>query len=75
MKENAITEVKDAFNGLLTDAKDLLGFIHDTVEPDYSSFVDVAQQYGNDAETITQTYHVHPGRCNLLCRSRGICFA
>lgn len=53
--QKTITEVKDAFNGLLTDAKDLLGFIHDTVEPDYSSFVDVAQQYGNDAETISES--------------------
>lgn len=47
-----ISDVKTAFGGLAEDAKDLLGFVQDTVAPDYSSFVEVAEQYGKDAEAI-----------------------
>ncbi len=50
-----IADVKTAFNGLASDAKDLLGFVQNTVAPDYSSFVEVAEQYGRDAESIDET--------------------
>lgn len=50
--QDTIHDVKGAFDSLANDAKDLLVFVQDTVAPDYSNFVDVAQQYGNDAEAI-----------------------
>lgn len=53
--QSTISEVKSAFSGLVDDAKDLLEFVQDTVAPDYSNFVKVAEQYGNDAKSIDQT--------------------
>jgi len=50
-----IADVKDAFAGLEKNASDLLGFIQDTVSPDYRKFVEVAEQYGNDATSIDES--------------------
>lgn len=47
-----IAEVKNAFDGLEKEAEGMLGFMKDTVAPDYRSFVEVAEQYGTDAERI-----------------------
>lgn len=51
--QQTISEVQDAFGSLAENANVLLGFVSDTVTPDYRSFVDVAAQYGQDAEDIT----------------------
>lgn len=53
--QNTIADVKHAFTGLARDAQDLLGFVQDTVAPDYSDFVKVAEQYGNDAQSIDES--------------------
>mgnify|MGYP002715350444 CR=1 FL=1 len=52
--KGTITQVQDAFQGLLNDATSMLTFVTDTVEPDYSTFVDVAKQYGADASSIEE---------------------
>lgn len=51
--QQTISEVQAAFGSLAENANVLLGFVSDTVTPDYRSFVDVAAQYGQDAEDIT----------------------
>ena len=53
--KTTIDEVKIAFSGIANDASALLGFVQDTVAPDYSNFVEVAEQYGRDAEAIDET--------------------
>lgn len=53
--QSTIGEVQSAFNGLLKDAEGMLGFVRDTVAPDYSHFVGVGEQYGQDAETFDQS--------------------
>lgn len=53
--QNTITDVKHAFTGLAKDAQDMLGFVQNTVAPDYSNFVKVAEQYGNDAQSIDES--------------------
>ena len=53
--KTTIDEVKLAFSGIANDASALLGFVQDTVAPDYSNFVEVAEQYGRDAEAIDET--------------------
>lgn len=50
-----ISDVKEAFNGLETNASELLGFVQDTVSPDYQKFVEVARQYGEDATSIDES--------------------
>ena len=50
--QKTIRDVQQAFNELTEDANELLRFLTDTVAPDYSKFVDVAEQYGRDAESI-----------------------
>lgn len=50
--KETIVEVQDAFDNLAKDSNSMLEFINDTVAPDYNTFVDVANQYGNDAKTI-----------------------
>ena len=56
---NAVSEIKDttgdiqeAFGNLMTNSKDLLEFVNGTVTPDYTTFVEVAKQYGRDADEI-----------------------
>jgi len=36
----------------MKDSKELLGFVTDTVTPDYEIFVDVSKQYGTDANDL-----------------------
>lgn len=47
-----IEEVQDTFENLANNANGLLGFVSDTVTPDYQEFVNIASQYGQDAEDI-----------------------
>ncbi len=53
--QSTITDVKDAFNGLVADTQGLLEFVQNRVAPDYSNFVGVADQYEKDAEAIDET--------------------
>lgn len=53
--QNTISDVRGAFEGLSDEANEMLSFLKNTVSPDYSSFVDVAKQYGQDAESIEET--------------------
>ncbi len=47
-----IDGVQDAFGTLSSSSGELLGFIKDTVTPDYDKFVGLAQQYGEDADSF-----------------------
>ncbi len=53
--QETISGIQDAFEGLATNAKSLLDYVSDTVTPDYKNFVDVAERYGQDAESIKET--------------------
>lgn len=53
--QETVSEVQKAFGSLTSDAQGMLGFLVDTVTPDYSSFVEVAEQYGRDAEAIEES--------------------
>lgn len=53
--QSTIAEVKKVFSDLAEDANGLLGFVQKTVAPDYSNFMEVAEQYGKDAQTIDTT--------------------
>ncbi|MDY5578231.1 MAG: methyl-accepting chemotaxis protein [Lachnospiraceae bacterium] len=50
--QNTIIDVQKAFDDLNHAANGILYFVKDTVTPDYDKFMDVAKQYGNDAESI-----------------------
>ncbi len=52
--QKTISEVQAAFESLAGNARQMLGFVADTVTPDYRSFVEIAGQYGKDAESITE---------------------
>ena len=53
--QDTISGIQDAFEGLATNAKQLLEYVSNTVTPDYKKFVEVAERYGQDAETIKET--------------------
>ena len=53
--QETISAIKEAFEGLSTNAKSLLDYVSDTVTPDYKNFVGVAERYGQDAESIKNT--------------------
>ncbi len=53
--QNTISQVQQAFNGLTKDAQGMLEFLVNDVTPDYNNFVEVAKQYGKDAESIEQS--------------------
>lgn len=53
--QETIQQVQNAFNGLSDEAQGMLDFLVNNVAPDYSNFVDVARQYGKDAESIENT--------------------
>lgn len=53
--QKTIGEVQIAFKNLSNDAKDLLSFVQDRVQPDYAAFVETANQYGKDAEYFAQS--------------------
>ena len=50
--QNTIEDVKRAFSMLASDSQSLIGFLKETVTPDYDRFVGVAKQYGDDAVAI-----------------------
>lgn len=52
--QNTIQNVESAFNTLTEDSRQLLGFLNETVTPDYDKFVGVAKQYGQDAMSIEE---------------------
>ena len=53
--QNTISDVQKAFNNLSGEAQELLGFLQNTVAPDYNKFIVVAEQYSDDAESIEST--------------------
>lgn len=53
--QNTVAGVQEAFSNLLKASNDLISFLNETVAPDYDNFVNVAQQYGADAESFGQT--------------------
>ena len=48
--QDTVQQVQDAFSDLSDNSKGLLGFVTDTVMPDYGKFTETASQYGKDAE-------------------------
>ena len=54
IQEN-VSLVQESIDQLMLHSKELLTFIKDTVTPDYMKFVDVAAQYGRDANDIGET--------------------
>lgn len=50
---NVITQVQTAFDNLSQNAKEILSFIENTVEPDYKAFADMGVQYEQDALFIS----------------------
>ena len=50
--KETIGEVEHAFSGIVEQSQSMLNFVTDTVAPDYDTFVNVAQQYGDDAQAI-----------------------
>ncbi len=50
--QETIHAVQVAFEHLSGDARDILGFLNETVAPQYVEFVGVAEQYGQDAEVF-----------------------
>jgi len=53
--QDTISGIQEAFEGLATNAKSLLEYVSTTVTPDYKKFVEVAERYGQDAESIKET--------------------
>ena len=53
--QNTISQVQNAFDSLTKDAQNMLGFVVNDVTPEYSNFVEVAKQYGEDAASIERT--------------------
>lgn len=53
--QNTISQVQNAFDSLTKDAQNMLGFVVNDVTPDYSNFVEVAKQYGEDAASVERT--------------------
>lgn len=51
--QDTVGEVKVAFDELLEDARSFLDFLKETVTPDYQKFLGVANQYGDDADSIS----------------------
>lgn len=50
--QETIEQVNTAFNLLAADSESLVKFVQETVTPDYNKFVNVAKQYGTDADSI-----------------------
>ena len=50
-----IDGVQEAFGTLSSSSGELLGFIKETVTPDYDKFVSLAKQYGDDAGSFGDT--------------------
>lgn len=52
--KQTVAKVEVAISNLMTQSAQLLLFIKETVTPDYMTFVNVAQQYGQDANDIEE---------------------
>lgn len=50
--KDTTAEIQSAFGSLMKNSKELLEFVTGTVTPDYTTFVEVAKQYGRDADEI-----------------------
>ena len=50
--QDTISDIEQAFTKLTEDSASMLGFLKDTVTPDYCSFVEFAKQYDADAEAV-----------------------
>ncbi|MCR5156032.1 MAG: methyl-accepting chemotaxis protein [Butyrivibrio sp.] len=50
--QGTVDNVQGAFANLLNASNALLEFLNETVKADYDNFVDVAREYGNDAESF-----------------------
>ncbi len=48
--QSTIDEIQDAFSELADGSNKLIGFLLETVAPDYSSFIEIGRQYGMDAD-------------------------
>lgn len=53
--QQTVSAVQSAFSGLTDESKAMVEFLKNTVTPDYNSFVEVAEQYGKDADSIEHT--------------------
>jgi len=53
--QSTIEQVQKAFSSLTKDAQGMLDFVQNTVTPDYAKFLDVANQYGKDANTFEES--------------------
>ncbi|MCR4694546.1 MAG: methyl-accepting chemotaxis protein [Pseudobutyrivibrio sp.] len=52
--QDTIAEVQASFNELTNAGNDMLDFVLNTVTPDYDHFVEVAGQYGKDADDFEE---------------------
>ncbi len=50
--QNTVSGIQEAFEALNTSSMELLAFVKDTAAPDYEKFVDVAKEYGADAQSF-----------------------
>jgi methyl-accepting chemotaxis protein len=53
--QKTVTKVQGAIGNLMENSKQLLLFVKENVTPDYKTFVEVANQYGQDADDIEET--------------------
>ncbi len=78
--QNTISDVQNAFMGMSDSAKDILTFVQGNVTKDYSSFVDVTEKYGNDAEffasaaksTSTMAENIRKTMNDLACAAQNV---
>ncbi len=50
--QNTVSGIQDAFEALNKSSMELLAFVKDTAAPDYENFVEVAKEYGADAQSF-----------------------
>ena len=50
--QDTISAIQEAFASLSRDSGELLTFVQETVTPDYDHFIEVGEQYGQDAESF-----------------------
>lgn len=50
--QNTVNGIQEAFDALNKSAMELLAFVKDTAAPDYENFVEVAKEYGEDAQSF-----------------------
>ncbi|MDD3368328.1 MAG: methyl-accepting chemotaxis protein [Lachnospiraceae bacterium] len=52
--EETIADVHTAFSSMTEGTSAILSFLKETVTPDYNNFVEIAKQYGNDADAFEE---------------------